>query len=41
MTKEKIALIAGCSHSAGSEIDGSEDSLFQEGTGRRHLTSRV
>ena len=28
MTKEKIALIAGCSHSAGSEIDGSEDSLF-------------
>lgn len=25
---EKIALIAGCSHSAGSEIDGNEDSLY-------------
>jgi hypothetical protein len=24
--KEKILLIAGCSHTAGSEIDGSEDS---------------
>ena len=24
--KEKILLIAGCSHSAGSEIDGKEDS---------------
>lgn len=28
MTKEKIALIAGCSHSAGSEIDGSQDSVY-------------
>lgn len=26
--KEKIALIAGCSHSAGSEIDGNEDSKY-------------
>jgi hypothetical protein len=26
MTKERIALIAGCSHSAGSEIDGNQDS---------------
>lgn len=25
---KKIALIAGCSHSAGSEIDGNEDSLY-------------
>lgn len=28
MTKEKIALIAGCSHSAGSEIDGNQDSSY-------------
>ena len=28
MTKEKIALIAGCSHSAGSEIDGKQDSRY-------------
>jgi len=28
MTKEKIALIAGCSHSAGSEIDGKQDSAY-------------
>ena len=28
MIKEKIALIAGCSHSAGSEIDGTEDSRY-------------
>jgi hypothetical protein len=28
MTKERIALIAGCSHSAGSEIDGSQDSKY-------------
>ena len=28
MTKEKIALIAGCSHSAGSEIDGNLDSKY-------------
>jgi hypothetical protein len=28
MTKEKIALIAGCSHSAGSEIDGTLDSSY-------------
>lgn len=26
--KKRIALIAGCSHAAGSEIDGSQDSLF-------------
>lgn len=26
MTKQKIMLIAGCSHAAGSEIDGNEDS---------------
>lgn len=26
--KRKIALIAGCSHSAGSEMDGTEDSVF-------------
>lgn len=28
MTKEKIAIIAGCSHSAGSEIDGTDDSRY-------------
>jgi hypothetical protein len=28
MKKEKILLIAGCSHSAGSEIDGNEDSSY-------------
>jgi hypothetical protein len=28
MTKEKIAIIAGCSHSAGSEIDGNQDSKY-------------
>lgn len=28
MTTEKIAIIAGCSHSAGSEIDGSLDSRY-------------
>jgi len=28
MTKEKIALIAGCSHGAGSEIDGNQDSKY-------------
>lgn len=28
ITKEKIALIAGCSHSAGSEIDGKQDSRY-------------
>jgi hypothetical protein len=28
MTKERIALIAGCSHSAGSEIDGKQDSRY-------------
>jgi hypothetical protein len=28
MTKEKIAIIAGCSHSAGSEIDGELDSSY-------------
>jgi len=28
MTKEKILLIAGCSHAAGSEIDGTEDSSY-------------
>jgi len=28
MTKEKIMLIAGCSHTAGSEIDGNEDSNY-------------
>jgi len=28
MPKEKIALISGCSHSAGSEIDGTEDSHY-------------
>lgn len=26
--KEKICLIAGCSHAAGSEIDGTEDSVY-------------
>jgi hypothetical protein len=26
--KEKIALVAGCSHSAGSEIDGTQDSKY-------------
>ena len=26
--KEKILLIAGCSHAAGSEIDGTEDSSY-------------
>ena len=25
---EKIMLIAGCSHAAGSEIDGTEDSVY-------------
>ena len=28
MKKEKILLVAGCSHMAGSEIDGNEDSTF-------------
>lgn len=28
MTKEKIALVAGCSHVAGSEIDGNQDSKY-------------
>lgn len=28
MTKEKIGLIAGCSHIAGSEIDGKQDSKY-------------
>jgi hypothetical protein len=28
MTKKKIMLIAGCSHSSGSEIDGSQDSVY-------------
>jgi hypothetical protein len=28
MKKEKILLIAGCSHAAGSEIDGNEDSEY-------------
>ena len=28
MKKEKILLIAGCSHTAGSEIDGNEDSTY-------------
>jgi|TARA_R110000822_G_scaffold264850_1_gene388887 hypothetical protein len=28
VTKEKILLIAGCSHTAGSEIDGNEDSEY-------------
>ena len=28
MKKEKILLIAGCSHTAGSEIDGNEDSSY-------------
>ena len=28
MKKEKILLVAGCSHMAGSEIDGKEDSTF-------------
>jgi hypothetical protein len=28
MIKEKILLIAGCSHTAGSEIDGNEDSVY-------------
>ena len=28
MTKEKIMLIAGCSHAAGSEINGQEDSVY-------------
>ena len=28
MTKERIALIVGCSHSAGSEIDGKQDSRY-------------
>jgi hypothetical protein len=28
MTKERIALIAGCSHIAGSEIDGEQDSKY-------------
>ena len=28
MKKEKILLIAGCSHSTGSEIDGNEDSQY-------------
>lgn len=28
MAKQKIMLIAGCSHAAGSEIDGSPDSLY-------------
>ena len=28
MKKEKILLIAGCSHAAGSEIDGDEDSQY-------------
>ena len=28
MKKEKILLIAGCSHAAGSEIDGKEDSKY-------------
>ena len=28
MKKEKILLIAGCSHAAGSEIDGNEDSQY-------------
>lgn len=26
--KQRIALVAGCSHAAGSEIDGSQDSVF-------------
>jgi hypothetical protein len=28
MTKERIALVAGCSHIAGSEIDGNQDSKY-------------
>lgn len=28
MKKEKIMLIAGCSHAAGAEIDGTEDSVY-------------
>jgi hypothetical protein len=26
--KERVLLIAGCSHAAGSEIDGTEDSIY-------------
>ncbi len=37
MTKEKIMLIAGCSHAAGSEIDGTEDSYYN----RQHTFGNI
>lgn len=38
--KRKIGLIAGCSHSAGSEIDGSEDSLYNRENAFGSILSR-
>ena len=38
--KRKITLIAGCSHSAGSEIDGTEDSKFNRDNAFGSLLSK-
>jgi hypothetical protein len=37
MTKQKLLLIAGCSHTSGSEIDGEQDSLYN----RQHSYGNV